>query len=1248
MTDSTANSTSASDSRDVYRKLWRTLPLSWRRSIRTSVHPALLESVARATPSAHSAVDYGLLSVVVPVYNVEAYLDECLQSIVRQTYERLEILIVDDGSSDESVRIARGFARADGRVRIIQQPNAGLGAARNTGIGEARGQYITFADSDDIVPARAYESMMTSLHRSGSDFVVGSLTRLTGKQRAVPLWAAEVHNSDRIGITLDEYPEILQDVFAWNKVFRRSFWDENVKKFPEGVLYEDQEATARAYARSSGFDVLSSVVYDWRIREDRSSITQQKDNIVDLSDRLLVASRLLKFMSTATSKDVFASWLAKVLGPDLGLYYAQVPRVGDEYWNVLCDSGSKLASYAGPEVRSKMGVHHRILVDLLVRGHREDFERVVMSNAETGITFPLVFENGEWRAVPGYLSDLESQIDPDLLQVSPELMKIQSSLTRLELTGASTLTIAGHAYLPGICFGDVISELKIDLIETQSGISFSAPVERLSDPRIDLNANDAWTSYEESGFRANIDLRQLRNATPHDAQQPEWFVQISLKVGDTVLQSRLGSRLTAGAGGSFPLLPVQEARRFVCRFSAEFGFSLLTVKYKRFAETVSLQGRTLTIAPRLAPGERARQIVIECPGLKLFASAKPALDGSPPTFSVIIPDLPVKAGRTKQHIWKVRVETQDKKLHHIAWGHTDAQLSSISDDGDALRARTSGYGYLELHERRWHIVAEEVTFSDDGEAIVFLGKASYADAVEGRIALPKLVLANGRSILHPSSTQWLHDGNKFRVSFPLKQRKWAGNVDAPESGTYTLRALTATDGSANGAYWVPVSRALELELPHDVSLPSSNIRFTRTAQAAALAVQFGPPLHADERGKLMQSRLQREIPKLIKHPVLKDAVLFESFSGKTIGDSGLGLFNEMLRRGDDRPKYWTVRDRSQPVPEGAEAVVMYSREWYRLLHTAEFLVNNNNFPFYFRKNPSQKYIQTWHGTPLKRIGRDVTSSQLSLPYIKLMDREAHSWDYLLAQNSYAEEVLPRAFGYEGAVLALGYPRNDALVGEKAARRRTAVRAALGLREDQQAVLYAPTWRDNVRTSNNQYDLVNYLDVEVAGRILGNNYTFLLRGHHNVSAQRYTTGLAKTLDVTAYPDVNDLYLAADVLVTDYSSVMFDFCVTGKPIYFLTPDLEQYRDSVRGFYFDFESSAPGPLTRTSEQLAEAISSRVAESHFETKYGAFVTRFASSDDGYASGRVYDTIWGDAGTSGKRSFTSSLEEEASGASRR
>src|SRR5262249_36717456 len=140
---------------------------------------------------------------------------------------------------------------------------------------------------------------------------------------------------------------------------------------------------------------------------------------------------------------------------------------------------------------------------------------------------------------------------------------------------------------------------------------------------------------------------------------------------------------------------------------------------------------------------------------------------------------------------------------------------------------------------------------------------------------------------------------------------------------------------------------------------------------------------------------------------------------------------------------WSVSDLSTQVPDGATPLLVHSQAWMDVLHNARYLVNNSNFPFYYRKREGQTYIQTWHGTPLKRIGNDVPGANLSLTYKRLMIREAQYWDVLLAQNEFAAEVLPKAFGYDGRVLDLGYPRNDALVGPGALDRRSRVRRDLG-------------------------------------------------------------------------------------------------------------------------------------------------------------------------------------------------------------
>jgi CDP-glycerol glycerophosphotransferase len=301
-----------------------------------------------------------------------------------------------------------------------------------------------------------------------------------------------------------------------------------------------------------------------------------------------------------------------------------------------------------------------------------------------------------------------------------------------------------------------------------------------------------------------------------------------------------------------------------------------------------------------------------------------------------------------------------------------------------------------------------------------------------------------------------------------------------------------------------------------------------------------------------------------------------------------------------------------------------SPEYYDYLHTSRFLVNNNNFPFYYSKHPEQIYLQTWHGTPLKRIGNDVPSANLSLSYRALMQREARAWDYLLAQNQFAADVLPRAFGYVGEVLTLGYPRNDVLA-QAPAEVTEAVRRKIGVQPDQRVVLYAPTWRDNAQSASGRYAFVNHLDLNKVSEAFGDHTVLLVRGHSNTPGLTGSSGRVNIIDVSSYPDVSEVMLISDVLVTDYSSIMFDFAVTDRPILFLVPDLERYSGTIRGFYLDFKEVAPGPLHSTTDDILRSLSAidRI-KAAYRLRYEAFQQRFVPLDDGTAAGRVVEAVWG------------------------
>ncbi len=238
-------------------------------------------------------VEGPLLSVVVPFYNVEAYLRDCLESLRAQTLTDLEVVLVDDGSPDGSLQVAEEFVAADPRFRLVRQENQGLGPARNTGTGIATGRYLAFVDSDDLVAPRAYAQLVGSLERTGSSFAGGNAYRFSAAKGVYQSWThREPFAQTRPATTIDAFPTLMRDRMIWNKVYRRSFWDEQGFEFP-AIRYEDYPVTLSAYLRATSVDVLAEHVYFWRDRESGDSITQQTFRIDNVRDRSASARLVL-------------------------------------------------------------------------------------------------------------------------------------------------------------------------------------------------------------------------------------------------------------------------------------------------------------------------------------------------------------------------------------------------------------------------------------------------------------------------------------------------------------------------------------------------------------------------------------------------------------------------------------------------------------------------------------------------------------------------------------------------------------------------------------------------------------------------------------------------------------------------------------------------------------------------------------------------------------------------------------------
>lgn len=364
-------------------------------------------------------------------------------------------------------------------------------------------------------------------------------------------------------------------------------------------------------------------------------------------------------------------------------------------------------------------------------------------------------------------------------------------------------------------------------------------------------------------------------------------------------------------------------------------------------------------------------------------------------------------------------------------------------------------------------------------------------------------------------------------------------------------------------------------------------------------------------------------------PVKKGTVVFESHLGKQYSDSPRAIYEEMRRQGLDFDAVWSYAESPQGFPQDATLMRRWSLPYLRALAQAEFWVDNQSYPLKLTKRPETTYIQTWHGSALKRMGFDEPAWKLrSKPRQDEQQRVLDRFDRFLIRSEHDVRTLGKALRLkEKVLLRVGYPRNDALVRAKRAEDASGVRERgelareLGIPDDKRVLLYAPTFRQH-GSRHGRFELP--FDVERFAEEFGDRYVLLVRSHYLNHVVLPPSVRGRVIDVSAHHDVTPLYQLADAMITDYSSVMFDYALLDRPMLFFTYDYEEYVYEGRGTYFDLREWAPGPVVDTEEELFGAVKALDGQA---LEYGAararFVAEFGEYDRGDAAKSVVEQFF-------------------------
>jgi len=1182
--------------------------------------------------------DHPRISVVVPFFNNGDDLNDCLQSIATQSFGDLQVIMVDDGSTDQGPEIARKWAATDPRFTVIQTPNGGPGKARNRGIEYARGEFLAFVDGDDMLAPHAYEVLLDTLESSGSDFVSGAVNRIsTGGVHLSALHARAIKGR-KIGTHVTRSPELLYDISVWNKLFRKSFWDTHQLHYPEGVVWEDLQLMTRAHVLAKAVDVVPDFIYYWRERAvGEFSITQNRTHIQNLRDRITALSAIDQFLRASAPAKLLRQHQRKALVNDLWLYVKDLCRVTDDYLQEYFGLTNSYLDTIPRRVYRTIPATHKLAYYLTrKRLARPLLEYVTWLLEQRVSTLSVVRQFGRLRA--------------DLPFRTSRTVRVPSRVYRpywrdldpfVQVEGVEwqrgNLVISGLAYVPSIDIPNRRNTNKIVILRPRH--RFRPPIVSLASsyrhPRATVLSGQERYDYAWAGFRCEISSRWFRIAGRW--LTGDWDCFILVRGHGVWRPARLHSPALGAAGRPGFLEPgpgLQVRPAWVGRH-LHVGVLRTPARLADFgrADDSLMAEVDLDLAGKAGPVPADAQFVLVRQGgaaAQVFpAEVRRAADGVARIRGAVpLARLDADADRASHFPevvreddsarWDLYLKPSGEVRVPVTFPAALTEARYLRDTREVLVERNSS-GTLTLTDRHPQPVLEEHSWSPDGK-LLLQGSYLGPDDAALEILLRRMHASDQYRVV------CRREGQRFSAEIAVAAMPTFGQPLPLHDGPWEILAR-AGERSSPTVTPVAYDHARLHEISHKKVALGPKLYALTSAGYDRPVITVEPRLRLSEQGNFNRRILRRALYPIQSHRPLRDAVLFASWKGKQCTDNPRGIAEEMWRRGDDREQIWVVNDYCSPVPPGGRVVLSGTEEYFEALARCRYVISNDDMPSYFRKREDQIYLQTWHGTPLKRIGFDVERPQFvsGTAYLELLAGEVRKWDMLLSQNPFSTPILRRAFRFDGEVLEYGYPRNDVLTrGED---RAAQVRRRLGIPDGKRVVLYAPTWRDNQFYASGRYRFDLRLDLERAWQLLGRDHVVLVRGHHHLTNDVQVGARPDfALNVTTYPDIAELFLVSDVLITDYSSVMFDFAATGRPMVFFTYDLALYRDHLRGFYFDFEAEAPGPLLTTSDEVLAAVRDAAAvRADHEQAYRAFAAKYCALDDGKAAARICERLFTD-----------------------
>jgi len=1123
------------------------------------------------------------ITAIVAAYNVEYYIEETLESLLNQTYTNIDILVYDDGSTDDTQNLLKKYESDYTNVTVIFQENRGIARTRNRGICEAEGDYITFVDGDDVLPLNAYEKMVTSLVSSNSDMVSGFVQHINSTKK-YPSGLFKVAIRDTVKNTnIRQHPELVYETTVWNKMYRRKFLlDENILFPVDKAFAEDIPFTMSVHLQAKSVDIITDTVYLWRIR-DRGDVsaTQDRSNLDFFDQRiemLLMARQ--QIMSYSDTANVLHEFDFKLFDHDLNIYLKMFENRSRKFLLDFHKRVIRLVRETTIDSLDEMPIGKQIYYRAFLNAEFDTYRKYV-NLAEKNV--PVVLQNNSFI--------FEDSTVPQKIKNALNFEKgfqahhLLTSIRKNEDT--DIITISGEWYLEG--FKNIKpSQERIFLEILNIDNNLLVPVEVTRRKRKERVNWRYITRYDAFDVKFNV------NEVVQKIGVGRWKFNFINELGSSRIAAYIGNPITARRQ---KLSYQDETISINSHYNSnwELVFNVNNLVNSNHDAFIHIQCQNIEMIPS---------------GIKLFFEADRKLTNA----SVVVKQenddkpIPVQVYDDTRYIvnipligdsgnfafnkrWLLSIESEDEQSLLV-----NRFSLEVPHELNVLHLTNTHNNHLEVLVAERCINVKKVILQKNYLKIAI----DVDDKIRGVVA----------------------KSQKYTKQLPFLQKNGTIKVQLQDRlGDFVLEDdiydfyIETSDGQAL------------LKINYDDTWQArTSFRYKRHNIWKSRMNTLRIRSRTIWSGFFDKTARRRKFTEWVLYPIMrllplqKKTWVFDSYWAGKFTSNEKAMYEYLEKAHPSMKLIWIFNDPNTKITGKGIKVRQYSAKYWWYISRAKYMIQNTNFPQRYIKRAGQIEVETLHGTFMKTMGFDEPNFKFASRWTqeRFADRISR-WDFLVSPSKFMDKTAPNAFQYKKRILHTGFPRNDRLVNENNFQHIDMLKKKLQLPLDKEIVLYAPTYRQT-NSFDFEIDLNDYV------KKLGDRQILLVRLHYFIASQLDLSAYKNVVfDMSGYPEIEDLYIISDVLITDYSSVMFDYSLLNRPMIFYAYDLDWYiNPKNRGTYLDYVNVVPGPIVRTHDDLIDKLSNiSDLTTDGKEKREEFIAEFATyGREGNAAQQVVETV--------------------------